>query len=230
MSFILDALRKSEHQRQRQAGPYVAQAPLGRRSTQTPMVLVIVAVLLVVNLVVLILFLLRDDTPTVVEAPAQDAMQSSPAATPDAAPPPVASRPAVAMAPPPGPVQQVQAPAGVMYEAPPQREAPEPPPAYLLPEAEAPNYGPAPPQPSAPTAEALPLPLSMLPPQATAGLPPLVLELHVYSSDPTQRAVFINGRRYLEGDTINEGADLLAISSEGAVLNYRGQRFLLPRP
>lgn len=76
----------------------------------------------------------------------------------------------------------------------------------------------------------MPLPLAMLPPQATAGLPPLTLELHVYSPDPTQRAVFINGRRYLEGETTLEGADVVSISSEGAVMNYRGQRFLLPRP
>ena len=76
----------------------------------------------------------------------------------------------------------------------------------------------------------MPLPLAMLPPQATAGLPQLTLELHVYSPDPTQRAVFINGRRYLEGETTLEGADVVSISSEGAVMNYRGQRFLLPRP
>lgn len=229
MSFILDALRKSEHQRQRQAGPYMAQAPLGRRATQAPMVLVIVAVLLVVNLIVLILFLLREDTPTVVEAPTQGAVPASPEVTRQAGPPLAAAQPEVVMAPPPEPVQQVQAPGGVIYEAPPPREAPEPPPAYLLPEAEAPSYA-APQGQAVSTSEALPLPLAMLPPQATAGLPPLTLELHVYSPDPTQRAVFINGRRYLEGDTINEGAELVSISSEGAILNYRGQRFLLPRP
>lgn len=212
MSFILDALRKSEHQRQRQAGPYVAQAPMGRRSTQAPMVLVIVAALLVVNLVVLILFLLRDDTPTVVEAPAQSAAPSVPTIAPQPEPTPAMGAPEVAMAPPPQPVQQVQAPPGMSFDAPPLREAPEPPPASLLPEPET------------------PLPVAMLPPQATAGLPPLTLELHVYSPDPTQRAVFINGRRYLEGDTLNEGAELVSISSEGAVLSYRGQRFLLPRP
>lgn len=212
MSFILDALRKSEHQRQRQAGPYVAQAPLGRRSTQVPVVLLAVAVLLIVNLVVLVLFLVRDDTPTVVEAPAHSAAPSVPMIAPQPDPTPAVGAPEVALMPPPQPVQQVQAPTGMTYDPPPLREAPEPPPAYLLPEPEA------------------PLPMAMLPPQATAGLPPLTLELHVYSPDPTQRAVFINGRRYLEGDTINEGADVMAISSEGAVMSYRGQRFLLPRP
>jgi len=232
MSFILDALRKSEHQRQRQAGPYVAQAPLGRSSARIPMVLLIVAVLLIVNLVVLVLFLLRDDTPVVVEAPAQPAAGPSPmaAAEPVPAQAPAMTAPELVMAPPAQPVQQVQAPPGVTYVPPPSREAPEPPPAYLLPEPESTAYEPAPQRANAAANETLPLPLSMLPPQATAGLPQLTLDLHVYSPDPTQRAVFINGRRYLEGDTLNEGADLVSISSEGAVLDYRGQRFLLPRP
>lgn len=230
MSFILDALRKSEHQRQRQAGPYVAQAPLGRSSARIPMVLLIVAVLLIVNLVVLVLFLLRDDTPVVVEAPAQPAAGSGPMAAAEPVPAPATTAPELVMAPPAQPVQQVQAPPGVTYVPPPSREAPEPPPAYLLPEPESTAYEPAPQRANAAANETLPLPLSMLPPQATAGLPQLTLELHVYSPDPTQRAVFINGRRYLEGDTINEGAELVSISSEGAILNYRGQRFLLPRP
>ena len=228
MSFILDALRKSEHQRQRQAGPYVAQTPLGRRSAQAPIVLMVVAVLLLVNLVVLVLFLLRDDTSTVVEAPVQPPSEAAPQTADESIPPGVGGAPESAMGPPTQPVQQVQAPPGVTYALPALREAPEPPPPYLLPEAETP--APASTTVTAPRGEAMPLPLAMLPPQATAGLPPLTLELHVYSPDPTQRAVFINGRRYLEGETTLEGADVVSISSEGAVMNYRGQRFLLPRP
>jgi hypothetical protein len=41
--------------------------------------------------------------------------------------------------------------------------------------------------------------------------------------------VFINGRRYTQGDSIAEGPRVEEITQDGAVLNYRGQRFLLPR-
>jgi hypothetical protein len=70
--------------------------------------------------------------------------------------------------------------------------------------------------------------LDSLPPQATAGLPVLNLDLHIYSGDPTQRAVFINGHRYQAGDTLPEGVEVVAITPEGVVLRHRGQRFLLP--
>jgi general secretion pathway protein B len=71
--------------------------------------------------------------------------------------------------------------------------------------------------------------LDTLPAQATAGLPALNLDLHIYADDPAQRAAFINGRRYREGDTLPEGVEVRSITPEGAVLQYRGQRFLLSR-
>ena len=67
-----------------------------------------------------------------------------------------------------------------------------------------------------------------LPPQATAGLPILNLDLHIYASDPAQRAAFINGHRYQAGDTLPEGIEVVAITREGVELRHRGQRFLLP--
>ena len=72
--------------------------------------------------------------------------------------------------------------------------------------------------------------LDTLPPQVTSGLPVLNLDLHIFATNPAQRAVFINGRRYQEGDSLPEGVDVVAITTEGAVLRHRGQRFLLPRP
>ena len=71
--------------------------------------------------------------------------------------------------------------------------------------------------------------LDTLPPQATAGLPVLNPDLHIYSSDPAKRAVFINGRRYREGDPLPEGIEVVAITADGAVLRHRAQRFLLSR-
>jgi len=65
--------------------------------------------------------------------------------------------------------------------------------------------------------------------EAQTGLPPLSVDLHIFADDPAKRAVFINGRRYTQGATIAEGPTVEQITREGAVLGYRGRRFLLPR-
>ena len=64
---------------------------------------------------------------------------------------------------------------------------------------------------------------------ATEGVavPPLHLELHAYSAQPRDRFVFINGRKYKEGDRLAEGPMLVEIASTGAVLTHAGRRFIL---
>jgi hypothetical protein len=62
-----------------------------------------------------------------------------------------------------------------------------------------------------------------------AGDPPagLRLEVFVYGDRPTDRLVFINGRKYVEGQQV-EGKYLLeAITPQGAVLRYEGRQVLL---
>jgi general secretion pathway protein B len=61
------------------------------------------------------------------------------------------------------------------------------------------------------------------------GLPELRVELHVYSTKPQERIVFINSRSYKEGDTLQEGPRVDRITPDGAELSYRGNRFMLPR-
>jgi general secretion pathway protein B len=58
-------------------------------------------------------------------------------------------------------------------------------------------------------------------------VPPLHLELHAYSERPAERFVFINGRKYVEGETLAEGPRLVAIQRTGVVLSQQGRRFLL---
>jgi len=69
--------------------------------------------------------------------------------------------------------------------------------------------------------------VDQLSPQATAGLPPLNLDLHVYATDSASRFVMIGGRRYHEGDALESGPLVEQITPDGVVLNYRGNRFLL---
>jgi general secretion pathway protein B len=219
MSFILDALRKSELERQRQSGPSIAELPMARDDRRLPAALVAIGVLLAVNVAVLMFFMLRDDAAPVA-APSTAPVASTPAAAAPAARPPVD-----AAIPRPEDTLAAQAmPSGPM-SGPPASDAPEAPDPTLLPEA---PY--VPPQGGGVGYEAPPAPsVDTLPPQATAGLAELSVDLHIYSADPAKRAVFINGRRYTEGMALAEGPMVEEINRDGVVINHRGQRFLLPR-
>jgi general secretion pathway protein B len=64
---------------------------------------------------------------------------------------------------------------------------------------------------------------------AATGLPQLTVDLHIYATDPAKLAVFINGHRYTRGARMAEGPLVEDITPDGALLSYRGRRFLLPR-
>ncbi len=61
------------------------------------------------------------------------------------------------------------------------------------------------------------------------ALPELHLDVHVYATKPADRFVYINMRKYKEGNTLQEGPVLEKIRRDGVVLNYQGLRFILPR-
>jgi general secretion pathway protein B len=219
MSFILDALRKSEIERQRQSGPTVAEFAVAREDRRLPIALIAIGFLLAVNLAVVLFFMLReerkppaDPAPVVAQAPAPG-------------PPPVATSPAPAPAPQSALESQLGAPDaseeppavyyGDMPTVPP--DAPDP---TLLPDTSGAN-------PSVTYEDARPTE----PPAggAPSGLPELSVDLHVFAADPAKRAVFINGRRYTQGAKIAEGPIVEEITREGAILSWHGRRFTLPR-
>jgi general secretion pathway protein B len=96
---------------------------------------------------------------------------------------------------------------------------------------QAPAVAPAsvPPQPEAQPAqdEVLPTPMDLA--ASGTSLPELHLDIHVYSAKPAERFVFVNMRKYTEGQALKEGPTLERITSDGAILNQHGLRFLLPR-
>jgi hypothetical protein len=53
------------------------------------------------------------------------------------------------------------------------------------------------------------------------------LEVLSYSDVPAQRLVFINGRRYREGETMDGGVKIEEIREDSVVLSDAGQRFTL---
>jgi general secretion pathway protein B len=216
MSFILDALRKSELERQRQSGPSIAELPVARDDRRLPWAMLAIGLLLAVNVGVLLYFLLRDTPRTIPTIEASSTTASLVAAPVAAAPMPAPASVSPAVG---SPVVDAQ-----VFEADAMPEASLPPPApdpTLLPDAPVTH--------SAGPIQELPPSIDDLPAQTTADLPELSVDLHIYADDPAKRAVFINGRRYQRGGVLVEGPTVEEINREGAVLSYHGQRFLLRR-
>jgi general secretion pathway protein B len=236
MSFILDALRKSEHERQRTAMPGIAQVPFGLPRRELPVWALAVIALLVIALVTLAGALWRSTWPDA----ARDRAVSAPGRTevPLALPPVLPPTPSVDAS------ERTTTPdadasvATTTLPAEPEKLVPadtvaprrvSPAPATALqprasvraadPSTEAANEPPSATEQTLPSAAAL----------AAQGInvPTLRLELHGYAERAADRFVFINGTKYSEGATLAEGPKLVAIAPNGAVLSYLGQRFLL---
>ncbi|MFO1493463.1 MAG: general secretion pathway protein GspB [Lysobacterales bacterium] len=152
-------------------------------------------------------------TPTVLPPPVVAAEPAPPAAAPAE---PVAVQPVAEPA--PADLAAPPTPATADVQAPPVVEAPVTAPAMA-----------AIPPAAAPTAEQLPN-MYQLPYATRKDLPKLTLSMHVYSPLREERFIVLNGKRYTL-DNAQPGPDLnlLDIVADGAVMEFRGQRFLLPR-
>ena len=250
MSFILDALKKSENERQRQVGPSLADVQVSQRRSDKPWWVVAVAALLVVNLGVLLVVLVRDgDAKSGAPQAATEKSAANAAPAADVRPGTQIPLPASAsrmprgnpsLAAPTSPAVHSLADEAGSYEPGVEPEAdphlsaagqvPEGPP--LVRPIEAPAVAPAARQAAtaaqvAQDQEVLPTPMDLA--ASGTALPELHLDIHVYSAKPADRFVFVNMHKYTEGQALKEGPMLERISQEGAVLNHRGLRFLLPR-
>jgi general secretion pathway protein B len=91
----------------------------------------------------------------------------------------------------------------------------------------------APPQPSTQVetltlAPAPPRLLRDMPASYRAGFPAISMDVHVYDSDAARRWILVDGRRYREGDTLAAGPRIAEIISDGVVLEHGGERVRLP--
>ena len=233
MSFILDALKKSENERQRTVGPSLADAPVRITESNRPWWAVAVAGLLVGNLAVLLYVLLRDKTPETA-SPAAVAAVASP--LPAQAQPvrPSVSRPSRPITPSADPsVRSLAEEAGVSADAYDDTgytdaEGMDLPESQTMRSIDPPAVAPLSARPeSRSNGEVLPSASSLI--ASGTSLPDMRLDIHVYSNNPGERFVFINMRKYAEGQTTTEGPTVERITPEGAVLNSQGLRFVLPR-
>lgn len=55
----------------------------------------------------------------------------------------------------------------------------------------------------------------------------LRLDVHVFSDQPEKSFVLINMRKYRAGEKLQEGPQLDEVTAEGVILSFRGQRFRL---
>jgi general secretion pathway protein B len=251
MSFILDALRKSEHERQRSAAPGIANVPFGAPRKVLPLWAVTLMVVLALAVLVLGGAWLRSEW----SAGSPQARATSPVETQSA---PAASGPRApaAQRPPPTAERPAQLAERSLARESPRSLAPEPrstlrssngSPSAAGSSSAGPSTGSSSATLAAPTtleradeprparAERLGEPGAKGPvlPSAAAleaegiAVPKLELQLVAFYDSPADRYVFINNAKYKEGATLAEGPKVVSIASNGAVLSYLGREFML---
>ena len=223
MSFILDALRKSEAARRRSEAPdlFAAMpATLEPVRAHPNWPLWLLGVVAAVSLTA-VLWLLAQRAPevapattavdTAVEtAPTDDAAASAQAPEPVPVPMPPQTQPPVDSAPPPAVAATLSPPPPAPL--PPPRELPAPPLETAV----------VAPPPTLPPAGSV-VSLVDLDPATRKLLPPLKLSMHMWNETSAQRFVILDGQRLREGDLLGELV-IERITRDGAVLVWRGSQ------
>lgn len=208
MSFILDALKKSEAERLRKDAPGIASIPEGNRQKSSSKWIWLVLALVAVNLVVLGGLIFKGPSaPTIVETPVTTIAEEAGEA-------PVASIPEIVI----DADRDQPASSDVESEATAEPQSPNP----VMPAASI-----ATPQPGI-VNDGLET-FNNLRAKGILMLPDMHLDIHVYSGQPADRFVFVNMSKYKENATLTEGPVVSEITPDGVVLRYQGTSFLLPR-
>ena len=202
MSFILDALRKSEKERQQGAAPSISDVPAVIQGRKTPAW----AVAVIATLFTSVFFLGWEWWQDRASDPAVAAISSREQTPPTPTVSPMLQSGAVR--------NLAREPTANAANATPTQQPTVTNPVQAGPELEAPTM--------------LVGPRTIM--EAIADgliVPPLALELHVYSGTPADRFVRINSASYREGEILSDGPRIETITEEGVILNYRDQSFLL---
>jgi general secretion pathway protein B len=240
MSYILDALRKSDQQRQRGAAPTLLLGQATAVAPKQPALLSYGLLALVLLGAGIAIGWLRPWQPepaapapvAIAAKPPEPGQSQPPAVRPDMAPKPEPelhaqnSAPATQAVPAPAPaLAQPHGAAGVKVEtqsAPPKavaevsKKAPAPVPEQAL----STSSGAAAAAPAQNVISLAELPLSL-----QQELPPMTISVHAYSGRPGDRLVGINNRMLREGDYVVPGLKLEQITPEGMVFGYKGYSF-----
>lgn len=226
MSFILDSLRKSENARQQSTGPGITEVRTATTSQGNRPMFFWVIGLLALNLLVLLGFVFWPSK----EEPVQNVSVPVPADTAQrfnrsSGAPASAARP------------EVRSLAGEAGSANPTASAPPPVQANVPTSNNPETFQPAATVAETPSTRApiLPNRNAVLPTiyelQANGSLnvSELHLDMHMFHENPSRRFVFINSKKYKEGEKLSEGPLLEEIQNDAVVFYFDGQRFTLPR-
>lgn len=214
MSFILDALKKSESERLKKDAPGIASIPESGRQKSPHKWIWLVLALVTLNLVVLAGLMIRvDQSSSSIDEPAATASSEvntvapSVAATVDVIP--VSEQDALPVTvSEPDPLAGERDETPVVIQSMPADVAATP----------------------LPTAAANDIQtFNDLRAKGTFVLPDMHLDIHVYSSNAADRFVFVNMSKYKENATLSEGPVVSQITPDGVILTYQGASFLLPR-
>ena len=221
MSFILDALKKSETDRQQQSGAEFTGVPTSPQAPSVPRWLWVVGALLAINLLVLSGLLLKPDSSA--PQPAQPSNQITaalPAAVETTQPsfeekaatarnnPPDMQTESTPIATSTGETRRVEEQSRVQNSVEPMLISQDP---------------------STVRASDLHPTLQEVRARGAINLVDLHLDIHVFSPNPNDRFVFINMSKLREGSTLSEGPVVEKITPDGVVLRHEGQVFLLQR-
>jgi general secretion pathway protein B len=212
MSYILDALNKSEQERRGQQTPglqTVHRAPPPKASSKAPWI-VVIAIFAVINLAGLGYWLMSNE-PTPAPVVTQQSAANPPATTPASQPQTSSqNQPAVTLT-----HQVTEQP--VVQQTPVASTAPttntadnnQTPGLLITPDTAF----------QKPTNQ--PVRITELPLNVQRQIPDLVFSSHLFSDEPSFRMVNINGKMIREGDMVANDLRLLEISEEGVILGFR---------
>jgi hypothetical protein len=219
VSYILDALKKSEADRDPDTRASLAFEQREHRR-QRLLTYVVLAALLANALILVWVFMPERWRPAPAATPAttgQKSLQDSPTATPPA---PNAGRDIEP--PPPGTPAPAAVPAIPAHAN-----------AATAARATVPGVSAAPgetvigPDAAAVAVAAAPQRLADLPPDVRRRFPELNFSTHVYADEPDLRAIVVNGTRLMEGDRIGN-VTVREITEDGAVFAFEGRLVVVP--
>jgi len=227
MSLILEALKKAQRDRERHQAPEARlprEATLRKSRPRASWAVIAGAVLLFASGGVVTWWWGRAASPLPATPAREAGGQPAPPSirpTPPAQPRPLGPSGTADMAGPPAASAAVRRPTAAAPSAalvPPPRESATP---ASVPRA------PAPLATAVPVPQAEPMPAPPASPSLAEVIPTLTLNAHIYSKVKEERIVYIDNRRYVEGQRVNGLYLLEAITPQGVLLSYQGERELL---
>jgi general secretion pathway protein B len=236
MSYILEALKKSDQQRQRGAAPTLQAAQITVAAPKRPLFIyygLLAAVLLGAGIMIGWLRPWQPEQPPfetepiAAKSPNSISQQAAPA--PLTAPPEMLSKTAQEFPAPnltpagqPVPVAGAMKPNNPALDSSGTPSAAAPIPDKTMPD----NFISGKPASLAGVAqEPEAIPLNELPLQIQQEIPAMTVQLHAYSNIPSERLVSINSIRLREGESLMLGLRLEQITPDGMIFSYKGYRF-----